>query len=670
MEMTRLDRSLWFISRATIAVLFVPNFQNKLFVPFLSVSTGRLWDPWQIWLDSGGRTDAFPYGPVMFLFLGSLACLAKGINTVFSFISLEVAIQIRVSATALVLEYFILRITWPKGIKGGSLRILYLAAPLPIYITFIHGQIDIVPAFLLLLAVVHSQKQHWFYAGLLLGASVSTKFSMALTLPIFLVYFLHGRVKIDQAKKFLYGFLPIAALVFMPAIWSSSYVTMVLKTPEVGRSLDFYLQLGQQNLYLLPVGYFVFLFLFWSLPRVTTAILGTFIAISLISVASFQTGSVGWYYWGLPLLPPLLSNSRSRLVALFLLWQVSITGFYAYNNREIQFRFMDDLKWSANSTVSYMLFTIMLVSGFALLTRLIVEMDSYHDPYNLRKHPISIAIAGDSGAGKDTLTNAISSLIGAEQVSILLGDDYHMAERGDLVWRKVTPLNPGANDLLTWNQDLLKTLSRKKTFARHYDHANGHFTPLRSIVPNDFVLSNGLHALTLPIASEMDLRIFLSMDEELRLKLKLERDIQKRGHSASPKLKQGIKLRKKDSDKFISGQRNLADLVIHTTWTEGDLESIRHSIYSPNRVLIAELYRLLSAAAPDFVILEIDDENSDLLLIDPSGFNEQVIKLAFNRSIDKANHLILEPNFQILDSTVLGLVCMIVASRNRLLRYV
>ena len=653
-----------------MAVFFVPSFQNKLFVPFLSVSTGRLWDPWQIWLDSGGRTDAFPYGPVMFLFLGSLACLAKVMNTIFPFIGFETTIQILLSATAIFLEYLILRITWPERKKGGSLRILYLAAPLPIYITFVHGQIDIIPAFLLLLAVVHSQKQNWLYAGLLLGASISTKFSMGLALPIVLVYFLHGRVKVDQAKRFVAGFLPIAVLVFLPAIWSSSYVTMVLKTPEVGRSLDFYLQLGHQNLYLLPVGYFVFLFLFWSLPRVTTASLGSFIAITLISVASLQTGSVGWYYWGLPLLPPLLSNSRSRLVALFLLWQISITSFYAYNNHEIQFRFMDSLQWKTNSTVSSMLFTIMLVSGFALLSRLIVEMDSHHDPYNLRKHPISIAIAGDSGAGKDTLTNAISSLIGKEEVSILLGDDYHIAERGDLVWRKVTPLNPDANHLLTWNQDLMRTLGRKKTFARHYDHTNGHFTPLRMIVPSDFVLSNGLHALTLPIASEMDLRIFLSMDEDLRVKFKLDRDIHKRGHTGLPDLKRGIQLRAKDSDKFIRTQRNLADLVIHTSWREKDLKSIRYSIHSPNRVLVAELYRSLSAAAPDFVILEIDDGGSDILLIDPLGFNEEVNKLVFYRSIDKASHLIPEPNFQILDSTVLGLVCMIVASRNRLLRYV
>lgn len=670
MGMTRLDKYLWLISRLAIATLFVPNFQNKLFVPFLATGIENIFNPWQVWLAGGGRSDAFPYGPIMFIFLGTLAYFAKFISSLSGEIGLEASTQMLVSTAAMVFEYSILKLTWPQYNKLNSLKFLYLCAPLPIYITFIYGQIDIFPALLLLLAVIHIQKNHWVLAGFLLGASISAKFSMALTLPIILVYFLHGSVKVHEARKFMSSFLPMTALMFMPVIWSSSYEVMVLKTPEVGRSLDFFLPLGQQNLYLLPVGYFIFLYIFWSLPRVTTAILGSFIAITLISVASLQTGSAGWYYWGLPILLPLLSTSRSRLITLFLIWQISIVSFYAYRAGEIQLRFNDKAQWTTSPAVTYLLFTIMLVSGFALLTRLIVEMNTYHDPYNLRIRPLSIAIAGDSGVGKDTLTNAISSLIGREHVSIVLGDDYHIAERGDLLWRKVTPLNTAANDLLTWNNDLLKTLSRKKTYARHYDHSNGHFTPLRKIEPSDFVLTNGLHSLLLPVANEMDLRVFLSMDEDLRVKVKLKRDFEKRGHLAVSTLKKENRPRRKDALNFINPQRDLADLVIHATCKTLDMNRLEYSVYSPNRILVAELYRLLSAAAPDFVILEIDEDGFDILTVDPRGFDEETLKLIFGRSIDKVNHLILEPDFKILDATILGLICLIVASRSRILKYV
>ena len=669
MGMTKLDKGLWLTSRAAIATLFIPNFQNQLFVPFLSIGIENMLDPWQIWLAESGRSDAFPYGPIMFIFLGTLAFFAKVLNMQIGHFGLETSIQIMISIAAMAIEYTILRLTWPQSNKVYSLRILYLFAPLPIYITFIYGQIDIFPALLLLLAANYMQKNHWALGGFLLGASISTKFSIALSLPFILVYFLHGGAKVHEARKFLSSFLPMIALMFLPAIWSSSYVTMVLETPEVGRSLDFFLQLGQQYLYLLPVGYLVFLFIFWSLPRVTTGILGCFIAITLISVASLQTGSAGWYYWGLPLLLPLLSTSRTRLITLFMIWQLLVTSFYAYKTGQIHLRFTEGIQWTPSSTISYLLFTFMIVSGFALLTRLIVEMNTHYDPYNLRTRPLSIAIAGDSGAGKDTLTNAISSFIGSEQVSILLGDDYHLAERGDLLWQRMTPLNTAANDLLTWNQDLLKTLNRKKAFARHYDHSNGHFTPLRVIEPSDFVLTNGLHSLLLPTTTEMDLRVFLSMDENLRVKLKLVRDSEKRGHMVKLNLKKEIGPRRRDAAKFINPQKDLADLVIHTNCESLNVSRLKYSIYSRNRILIAELYRLFSAAAPDFVVLEIGEGGFDVLVLDPSGFDSVALKLVLGRSVDKVNHLIVEPNFEILDGTIMGLICLIVASRNRMLRY-
>ena len=60
----------------------------------------------------------------------------------------------------------------------------------------------------------------------------------------------------------------------------------------------------------------------------------------------------------------------------------------------------------------------------------------------------------------------------------------------------------------------------------------------------------------------------------------------------------------------------------------------------------------------------------DILTVDPSGFDEEILKLVFGCSIDKVNHLILEPDFKILDATILGLICLIVASRSRILKYV
>ena len=58
-----------------------------------------------------------------------------------------------------------------------------------------------------------------------------------------------------------------------------------------------------------------------------------------------------------------------------------------------------------------------------------------------------IGISGDSGSGKDTLARGTGALFGCEQTTQLSGDDYHLAERHDPLWERMTHLDPAANDL-------------------------------------------------------------------------------------------------------------------------------------------------------------------------------------------------------------------------------
>src|SRR6185369_2212558 len=61
--------------------------------------------------------------------------------------------------------------------------------------------------------------------------------------------------------------------------------------------------------------------------------------------------------------------------------------------------------------------------------------------------PRVIGIAGDSGAGKDTLSRLLCDLFEVQRTLVVAGDDYHRWARFDENWKKHTHLDPNANRL-------------------------------------------------------------------------------------------------------------------------------------------------------------------------------------------------------------------------------
>ena len=82
---------------------------------------------------------------------------------------------------------------------------------------------------------------------------------------------------------------------------------------------------------------------------------------------------------------------------------------------------------------------------------------------------------------------------------------------------------------------------------------------------------SGLHSLYLPaLRDELDLKIFMDTDNELRNYWKIERDTKTRGHSKEEIVEQ-IRKRLPDAEKYIYPQKTYADLVI--TYFDKTLES-------------------------------------------------------------------------------------------------
>ena len=72
--------------------------------------------------------------------------------------------------------------------------------------------------------------------------------------------------------------------------------------------------------------------------------------------------------------------------------------------------------------------------------------------------PIMLAIAGDSGTGKTTITAGLVKALGAERMTSVGADDYHRYDREQRAERGITPLHPNCNyvDIISQHLRLLR----------------------------------------------------------------------------------------------------------------------------------------------------------------------------------------------------------------------
>lgn len=171
----------------------------------------------------------------------------------------------------------------------------------------------------------------------------------------------------------------------------------------------------------------------------------------------------------------------------------------------------------------------------------------------------TIAISGDSGTGKTTISNILTDLF--NDSFILECDRYHKWERNDENWKKYTHLNPEANYITKMSNDVFDLKIGKNVYQVNYDHCNGKFTNKEKIESTDNIIVCGLHCLYLP-ENVINLKIYMDTDDNLRIPWKIKRDIEKRGYTIEKILEQ-ISSRKNDFQKYILPQKEKADIIIN-----------------------------------------------------------------------------------------------------------
>lgn len=550
--------------RLLLVFTVVPASVSEWYAPFLDLSVHSfVLDPWSAWLAQGGTPVAFPYGYVMWL----LFLPAVGLCQVLHF-----SIQYGYDVTLLLADFCLFILLCRMSPQQKKLVLwFYWLSPIVIIASYFLGFNDLIPVLLLSLALSSIKHYRLVMAGVWCMAAISAKLSMVLALPFFLIYVIHNRALKSQAMKLLKGFALGTILFLLPFfIFSPAGVSMIFNNPEMKKIYQFSLTLGNEIfIYLVPFTYLLMLYLVWRVKRLNFDLFYAMLHIAFLVVVLLTPASPGWFIWAIPLL--VSYQTRSDRLGIFLV--ALFSSFYVFSSllllpekqdlfsslRTLSFHFFS---FDAENHVLSLLHTTMTAIGIILGVRIWRDTIQRNDYFRLSRKPFVLGIAGDSGAGKDTLSEAMKGLFGGHSVTQLSGDDYHLWDRQKPMWQVMTHLNPMANDLDRFANDLVALIDGKSIQGRHYNHQTGQMSPIMKIKSNDIIIASGLHTLYLPLLRECyNVSVYLDIDEELRRYFKIQRDVHERGH-ALEKVLSSFARRDSDSERFIRPQAAYADLIL------------------------------------------------------------------------------------------------------------
>lgn len=549
--------------RLVLIVCMAPLAVTEWYAPFLDVSTSVLIaDPWSTWIARGGTPEAFPYGYAMWVVFLPMTLAAK-----LTGLPLLYAYHLTILAADFCLLLTLRRLL-PD--RQRLLLLAYWLSPIIILASYGLGLNDLIPALLLCLSIVSVRQVELKLAGALLAAAISAKLSMVVALPFFAIYLFNNRPLRTRLPKFLSGVGLSILLLWVPFLFSGAGIQMLLGNPEMGKIYQLAIGLaGNVSIYVVPLLYLVMLYVAWRVRRLNFDLFQAITGMAFLLIVLMTPASPGWFVWCLPFLALYQAMSGRMAILLvgmfsatYVLSTLLVTQLKFANGNELALGAALQASGQLGVQATSLLHTGMVAIGLVLAIRIWREAINRNDFFRLSRKPFVVGVAGDSGAGKDTFAGAITGLFGEHSVVKLSGDDYHLWDRQKPMWQVMTHLNPMANDLEGFCNDLVSLTDGKSVRSRHYDHQTGRMSKPFQIESNDFIIASGLHALYLPVLRECyDLKIYLDIDEGLRRHFKLKRDVQQRGHTVERVLG-SFEKREPDSERFIRPQSNHADLIL------------------------------------------------------------------------------------------------------------
>ena len=545
-----LYRNPWFITGIIIKIILIYlNNQTLIFesyIQFITFATSHPIFAWSNWYDIYGSDGVFPYGFIMlyiflpFFYLGEIFQF----NPIYSFYFV-----------IFIFDYFTLILLILFFPQKKSLTIyFYWLSPIILFSVYYQGFNDVIPAALLFFSLYLITKKSYKLSGFILGCSVSAKLSMAAVVPFILLYFYRNRNLRKPFVYFLSTFLTVFIISSIPMILSEAHFNMIKNNLVIQNlwQLKFLIN-NQFYLYIAPMFYLFLFYSVWRIQRINHNLLLIITGIVLISLALFVLAP-GWFVWSVSLFVYyLLYSKKTDILLLVFIYNI----FYL-----LIFLKFDFIIFNISSDF---LKNIFITIFFSLIIILVYKMwrdgIKLNDFFRSTLKPVTIGIVGNSGVGKDLLVSNIKCLLGNNTTSHISGDDYHRWDRKKPFWKYLTHLNPNANDINLLTNDMINLINGEYILKKQYNHSSGTLSKSTKMKSKDFLITSGLHTLfNSTLRDIIEIKIYISMSDNLRLWFKLNRDIKSRNRSLNDLLSVEKK-RKNDFIKFVDPQKNFADII-------------------------------------------------------------------------------------------------------------
>ena len=572
MKVKKINRFKFFIINLIILKIlllafFSSDYQNILFMKFIGgfiseLRQGNIINPYKLYYK---ELTLFPYPPVMFLIE-----LTGGF---FSSISSNLIItNILFKIPNLIFDllgfYFLIKM-FPN--KRKYIGILYFSSPIILYSTYMHGQLDIIPTVLLLgsLYYLTIRRNHNIFIIFSI-CSLASKLHILAILPILFIYLLKNE-NIYIAVKEIGLTLLITVIIILPFLdKNGGFLNMVLLNKEQISVTNMFLSYNQIKVYL-PIFAILLVYLkAFSINKINKSLLYSFCGVVFSLFLIFVLPMPGWYVWIVPFITIFFININhnkyiNMIIYLLLNLFYLIYFIFIHKTKYVDLYFLNiNMTFLKNDyeIFSNFIFTI-LMALLVYTTYMMFQLGIADNSIYKRKNiPFTIGISGDSGSGKTTLTKMIKNIFGGKNILFLEGDADHKWERGDENWQYFTSLNPKSNYLYKQSGDLLKLREGKNVRRSIYMHDTGKFSQEYEMKPKPYIVLCGLHSLYLPqTRRNLDLKIYMDVEEKLRRYWKIQRDVYTRGYKLQ-KVLDTIEFRMKDAKKYVFPQKKFADLII------------------------------------------------------------------------------------------------------------
>lgn len=549
---------------------FSSDYQDKMFIPFVTKYVSNIgvkgFNVYDYYYKSNSIAN-FPYPPLM-LFIESI----PGIIIHYLEINNTALINFIYKTPILLFDfismYFISKL-FPDNRK--YIGILYFASPIIIYAGFMHGQLDIIPTALLLMSIYYMTirtKHSNIISAIALAAALLCKLHILAVLPLIYI-FLYKKLQLKHTLRHIALTVGLTVLITIPYMGEGFFNT-VLFNNEQALLTKVYFSYVNVKIYI-PILVVLLIYLkAFSLNKINKDLLISFCGVLFAVFLALIPPMPGWYIWVVPFITIYFINvkaNRYRNLLIYLVLNVLYMIYFVFlhNNGNVDLyilgKSLEHLKIN-NDYFRNIIFT--LLSGTLLSTVFLMYQSGIESNalYKRRNLPFTIGIAGDSGSGKSTFVDVLTQCLGNQNLLFIEGDGDHKWERGEKMWDEYTHLNPKANYLYRQANDI-QTLRKGASVMRvEYDHATGKFTNQRKTKPNKYIILCGLHSLYLPkMRKNLELKIFIDTDENLRRFWKIQRDTKSRGYSKDSIIEQ-IEFRMEDARKYIYPQKEYADLLI------------------------------------------------------------------------------------------------------------